>query len=179
MTPERRAQIEENRNIIKESRKADKEREKEKRGREAFQKRYSKGIEKGYQLTGKCPECGGNMPGDRRRLYCSSACTRAVNKRVNRARDYAANALGRLKGERAPDPFKVFERDGWRCHLCLKPTRKDKRGTNHDRAPELDHIIPLAKGGAHTYANTACSCRKCNRWKRDTVIGQPSLLLVA
>jgi 5-methylcytosine-specific restriction endonuclease McrA len=27
----------------------------------------------------------------------------------------------------------------------------------------------LSKGGAHTYANTQCLCRKCNSDKSDTV----------
>lgn len=39
------------------------------------------------------------------------------------------------------------------------------------RAPELDHIIPLAKGGPHTKANTARACRGCSLAKGDSFIG--------
>ena len=74
------------------------------------------------------------------------------------------------------DPIKVFERDGWRCHMCGCKTPASLRGKMVDRAPELDHIVPLAVRGAHTYANTACSCRKCNGLKGATIKGQPSLL---
>lgn len=70
------------------------------------------------------------------------------------------------------DPIKVFERDGWRCHLCKIRTPKRLRGTTDDRAPELDHIIPIAAGGKHTYENTACACRLCNRKKGSKPLGQ-------
>jgi 5-methylcytosine-specific restriction endonuclease McrA len=71
----------------------------------------------------------------------------------------------------------VFERDGWRCHLCHRKTPQRLRGTHKSAAPELDHIVPISKGGAHSYANTACSCRRCNGLKSNNVLGQPSLLV--
>jgi 5-methylcytosine-specific restriction endonuclease McrA len=41
----------------------------------------------------------------------------------------------------------------------------------------LDHIVPLAKGGLHSRANTACACNGCNMKKgARSNIGQPSLL---
>jgi 5-methylcytosine-specific restriction endonuclease McrA len=45
-----------------------------------------------------------------------------------------------------------------------------------DDAPELDHIVPLACGGAHTYQNTQCTCRECNGRKGATILGQLRLL---
>jgi endogenous inhibitor of DNA gyrase (YacG/DUF329 family) len=74
------------------------------------------------------------------------------------------------------DPFEVFERDGWRCHMCGVKTPKKLRGTYEDNAPELDHIIPLAAGGEHSRKNTACSCRKCNIAKSDRPLGQLRLI---
>ena len=70
------------------------------------------------------------------------------------------------------DPLGVFERDGWRCQLCGARTPKERRGTYHDRAPELDHILPLSKGGEHSYANTQCACRRCNHGKGAEPMGQ-------
>ena len=35
--------------------------------------------------------------------------------------------------------------------------------------PTLDHIIPLAKGGTHTWNNVQCACAMCNSEKRDIV----------
>lgn len=70
------------------------------------------------------------------------------------------------------DPIKVFERDGWKCHLCGIKTPKRLRGTTDDRAPERDHIVSLADGGSDTYENSACACRRCNRLKGARSIGQ-------
>lgn len=65
------------------------------------------------------------------------------------------------------DPRKVFDRDKWHCQECGVATPREKRGTYDDDAPELDHIKPLSKGGAHSYSNTQCLCRRCNGEKSD------------
>lgn len=75
------------------------------------------------------------------------------------------------------DPIKVFKRDSWKCKICGVNTPQKLRGTYDDNAPELDHIIPLSKGGSHTYINTQCLCRKCNRAKSNKLIGQLILAL--
>jgi 5-methylcytosine-specific restriction endonuclease McrA len=35
-------------------------------------------------------------------------------------------------------------------------------GTNHDNAPEHDHVVPMSAGGPNTYANSQLLCRVCN-----------------
>lgn len=107
--------------------------------------------------------------------YCESACRQAVasaRKRVEKARRKALLAGATI--ERV-DPFNVFARDKWRCQLCKVKTPRAKRGTYDDDAPELDHILPLSKGGAHSYTNTQCACRKCNGAKADRPMGQTLL----
>jgi 5-methylcytosine-specific restriction endonuclease McrA len=75
------------------------------------------------------------------------------------------------------NPYTVFLRDGWRCQLCGCRTPGTLRGTYKPNAPELDHIVPLALGGDHTYANTQCACRQCNISKGASVRGQFKLSL--
>jgi 5-methylcytosine-specific restriction endonuclease McrA len=65
------------------------------------------------------------------------------------------------------DSMKVFNRDNWICQLCNYPVSKlmDKRLVD---IASLDHIIPISKGGEHSYANTqlahlSCNIRKGNR----------------
>lgn len=65
--------------------------------------------------------------------------------------------------------FKVFERDQWRCQLCGISTPRELRGKHKPASPELDHIIPISKGGPHTYVNTQCLCRRCNGDKSATI----------
>jgi hypothetical protein len=42
-----------------------------------------------------------------------------------------------------------------------------------DEGPfEVDHIVPLAKGGTDDPRNLACACRTCNRSKKDRLIAE-------
>ncbi|MHB8123996.1 MAG: HNH endonuclease [Desulfuromonadaceae bacterium] len=76
----------------------------------------------------------------------------------------------------AVNPIRVFERDRWKCQLCKRATPRKLRGTLDDRAPELDHIKPISKGGEHSYRNTQCACRACNLAKSDRPMGQMLLI---
>jgi 5-methylcytosine-specific restriction endonuclease McrA len=52
----------------------------------------------------------------------------------------------------------VWQRDGGRCVQC---------GADHDL--QLDHIIPVSKGGATTVDNLQILCGPCNRRKSATI----------
>lgn len=67
------------------------------------------------------------------------------------------------------NPIKILERDKWKCYLCGVNTPRKLRGTYEDNAPEVDHIIPLSKGGLHVESNLKCACRKCNISKSDQI----------
>lgn len=70
---------------------------------------------------------------------------------------------------------RVFERDGWRCQLCGKKT--DRNATvPSPNAPVLDHIIPLACGGDHSYVNTQTAHFSCNSLKGSGVLGDAEQL---
>ena len=51
------------------------------------------------------------------------------------------------------NPMIVYERDNWICQLCNKSVSKIFDRKIVDIA-SLDHIIPISKGGEHSYANT-------------------------
>lgn len=142
------------------------------------------------QPDAQCSMCGvGYVRSKAYQRRCSDECEAAYDAAVKVARQEARKrspsrrknkALRRAleRGARttqAVDPFVVFDRDGWRCQCCGVRTPKTKRGTYDSRAPELDHIIPVSKGGAHSYRNTQCLCRGCNGAKSDGVGGQMRL----
>ena len=53
--------------------------------------------------------------------------------------------------------FQIFERDNFTCQYCgRKPPEVQL---------EVDHIVPLAKGGTNDERNLITACRDCNRGK--------------
>lgn len=69
-------------------------------------------------------------------------------KRIRRDRAQRGTQVVPVNRER------VAERDGWRCAIC---------GGGVTRANwSLDHVMPLSKGGPHTYENVVLAHRSCN-----------------
>jgi 5-methylcytosine-specific restriction endonuclease McrA len=110
-----------------------------------------------------CQWCGVEfipVYGDKRSVFCSDKCCLKQSKQAGktprkRARKYGVpyESVSRIK---------VFNRDGWKCQICGRRTPRNRMGTLRPDAPELDHRIPISKGGAHSYANVQCACRECN-----------------
>jgi 5-methylcytosine-specific restriction endonuclease McrA len=109
-----------------------------------------------------------------RKRWCSRLCYQESPewKVIQRAARVRRKARERGNPSESIDPYAVFNRDAWRCQLCGCDTPKRLRGQMVDTAPELDHIIPLASGGAHVWDNVQCTCRKCNGEKGAEVLGQ-------
>ncbi len=59
----------------------------------------------------------------------------------------------------------VFARDGGRCQYC------------GDNADSIDHVVPRAKGGPHTWENVVAACRPCNVTKRDRLLHETTMAL--
>ena len=53
----------------------------------------------------------------------------------------------------------ILNRDGWTCTYC------------GDVATEVDHIIPLKRGGSDDPENLTSACRTCNIRKKDGNVG--------
>lgn len=124
----------------------------------------------------ECRECGKVFTpeyGSKLRSFCTDKCRSKHGKRVSKSKR-KARLRGALVADRI-DPMFVLARDKWRCHICGCKTPKRLRGTYEPNAPEVDHVIPIALGGAHTYDNVRCICRECNGKKGASLGGQPSL----
>jgi hypothetical protein len=123
--------------------------------------------ERGFALTGLrvCPETKFLFrPTSTKQKYLNYEVCKAV-----RARKGVAKRRAMLRGVKSEviDPFDVFEGAKWHCQACGKSTPKERRGTKEHDAPELDHIIPVSKGGAHVRENVQLLCKKCNAEKSD------------
>lgn len=109
--------------------------------------------------------------------YCSNECKKQAIKIINANYKHKTRLRKWATVYQYINPIKVFNRDKWHCKLCGVSTPKSMRGTIALNAPELDHIIPLSKGGSHTYTNVQCLCRSCNNIKSDKLIGQLKLCI--
>jgi 5-methylcytosine-specific restriction endonuclease McrA len=56
-----------------------------------------------------------------------------------------------------------------RCYLCRHLIPKGER--------EVEHVVPLSKGGRHCSSNLGIACRDCNRGKHDKMPAEVGLLL--
>lgn len=93
---------------------------------------------------------------DERNVY--ALLSRLQNKSGAYYRDRAIwDALCRVERGRVSNKmrFAVMERDGYRCCHCGRA-----EGTAGDL--EIDHIIPISKGGKSTFENLQTLCHRCN-----------------
>lgn len=137
----------------------------------------------------ECPVCGRTFKSwnaGRVGACCSRSCH---SKQTNAARprrgpDPHANkkrlAIKRARKlgafVEAVDPNVVFERDRWRCHLCHQ--RVSSRAKWPDpRSASLDHVVPLSRGGEHSYANVATAHLGCNVSKGNRGGGEQLALI--
>lgn len=103
---------------------------------------------------------------------CAEEVARQIARLTSRTQKLKRRAKERGAEAQSIDPLKVFKRDGWICHICKEMTNPAHRGLPEDDAPELEHIVSFADGGAHTWGNVACACRKCNSEKGSRSFGQ-------
>lgn len=56
----------------------------------------------------------------------------------------------------------IYDRDQGICYLCGNTTYKEYENLPMNQRATIDHIIPLSKGGAHTFDNVRIACWRCN-----------------
>jgi len=106
--------------------------------------------------------------------YCSPKCYSKVSNRKKRA-----NKRARRKAERdCVIPLgDLVKRDGGICQICggevdFSDGYYDESGHFHigKNYPTLDHIIPLSRGGFHTWDNVQLAHQGCNAGKCDKLV---------
>ena len=64
--------------------------------------------------------------------------------------------------------FEVFKRDKFTCQYCGRSAP--------DVILEVDHVIPVSKGGGNDIMNLITSCRECNRGKGNKELSDDSVI---
>lgn len=148
-----------------------KKRQQEQEDRRRLRELKTKEHEKKLQKI--CIECGkefkANTIGAK---ICSDVCRR---KRNNRLREI--HRRNKLKENGIVDYTisltRLIKRDKGICKLCgRKVDTKDYEIKNNafiakKAYPSIDHIVPVSKGGMHTWDNVQLAHHKCNSIKRD------------
>ena len=163
----------------KEQRKAEHEREAQKRAQMKAE-RLSRTVNE--ELTKRlaihvCKNCGIEfsqmVTGYNSKTYCSEKCQ---NRYFNRRRcEKRYKTLMAREHNSDISLEKLFKRDRGICYLCGKPCDwtdgEERDGTfiAGSHYPSIDHIVPVSKGGTHTWDNIKLACRQCNWEKRDSV----------
>ena len=134
-----------------------------------------------------CPQCGtlfstGKSPNKR---FCSRDCANRYCSRDWYAR-HGDDAIAQAHERRARlmaawvenvTPVTVYERDKWTCHICGGKVRRTARWKRDPEMASLDHLVPLALGGEHSYANVACAHLRCNLSKGTRAVGEQLALI--
>ena len=107
-----------------------------------------------FPLT--CTQCGAAADKQASTPTCRSCAQQKRTSAEQRRRGAERN------GDKGITWRKVAECNGWACHLCGEPV-KQVAGTAHEpKGATVDHIIPIALGGPHTWDNVALAHRRCN-----------------
>lgn len=127
--------------------------------------------------SGQCRVCASWFVSVHLDVTCSDQCHAAHNRNVRKICKDRRRARKKDAYRADVSRSKVFEADGYRCHLCRRKTDPTK-AVPHPRAPTLDHVIPLARGGTHEPSNCRTACYRCNSVKGDRGGGEQLLLAV-
>ena len=111
-----------------------------------------------------CAVCGSRfMAKTARQVCCTPECSK---KRDNARHDKRLSRNG--KPDKSITLSRLYRRDGGVCQICGRHLDFELDPNDSDY-PSIDHIIPLAKGGLHSWDNVQLACRRCNWEKGDTL----------
>ena len=117
-------------------------------------------------VTLYCSKINGQVYDSKRDIFSAADISTLIKRLNNKRGDFYNDrgiwdALCRVERGKVSNKirFSIYERDGYRCRKC---------GTSNRYAQlEIDHIIPIAKGGKTTYDNLQTLCHRCNVEKGD------------
>lgn len=135
----------------------------------AYAYRYQIDYVQKKQEKHRCKECKRLFSpkfGNKHRIFCSDVCCKKYSKRQGKQvrRDRERSSRYEVTEFEKVNRLRVYERDKWMCRICGEPVNRKQKAPD-PRAPTLDHIVPLAAGGAHAYSNVQCAHFICNSRK--------------
>lgn len=157
--------------------KAEEEKEQKKKAQEIIRKKAQEEREKKRRQNiedkkHNCPVCGKETI---RPIYCSDSCAKKAKNKVKDLKKRKKITAVLIDNDITVRG--LFNRDAGMCYLCGEPCNYDDFYINEDGVfiagdmyPSIDHVIPLAKGGRHSWGNIRLAHRRCNYEKADKIV---------
>lgn len=79
----------------------------------------------------------------------------------SRAKTQSRRAVSRGVHADRISPREVYDRDEWFCGICGESI-DSSLSYPHPKSVSLDHVVPISKGGAHTFDNVRAAHWLCN-----------------
>ena len=119
-----------------------------------------------YRLDRPRHRARGDHRLDRRPQPASRRQEQTRGERADRRVQTPAVDVGGKARDRVPAQlrFGILQRDGFRCRYCGRP------GSAAGVVLHVDHVVPLAAGGATTEGNLLTSCQECNLGKSTRAV---------
>lgn len=115
----------------------------------------------------KCETCGENI---HRKQSGKARNCKSCQYTKRRKQNDSSKAKRRIRIDahflETVDRASVFQRDRYQCWICLGLCRREYIAGDMS-SPTIDHVVPLAKGGDHSYANCRTAHFICNSLKSD------------
>lgn len=117
-----------------------------------------------------CSECGETYkPRRLDQVGCSARCSDLIWAK-GPGRDSRRASMRKVRNKRKSAlsvPYResdIFERDNWQCQICSLPINPELSWPDYE-SKSIDHILPLALGGADAAWNVQAAHLQCNRVK--------------
>lgn len=126
---------------------------------------------------GTCVVCGNTFETNNKR---QKTCSKVCGKKYSNARKN-----GRIPREQMVDKDitleALYRRDSGVCYLCGEKCDWNDRDlfSVRDKYPTIDHIIPVSRGGLHSWDNIRLAHFKCNLDKSDEIIPEAKKMIPA
>jgi len=120
-----------------------------------------------------CQYCGKEFKGNSKTKYCSSECSRRYANREHWRERYLKEKA--VKIDKGISLYKVYEMAHGICYLCGGMCNWNdytiENGTviTGNDYPSIEHVIPISKGGTHSWDNVRLAHRLCNTKKGNKV----------
>lgn len=115
----------------------------------------------------QCKNCGRTFESKWGAIFCSDKCKRRFNNlRSQRQKDRRTKrAKKNGKYDSSITLEKVYKKYHGFCYICGKHMILDRKNYNHPDSPTIEHVVPICRGGTHTWDNVRLACRECNNHK--------------